>query len=283
MTDVVEKEEEEEVIVEEVKEEVAEEAGEEEVTVEENVTVPSSMLQQFIEQQAALTEQLHQAQAEQRRLQEEHDSDSVQRAAAEAASLEQQALTTKVQDLEEQYSNALISGDKEAATKVHKELTAAREEITTATVTTLLAQREASLTTAMDKRLAKERFDHAVEQTIGQYPELDSTSAKFDSVLTAQVNELTQLYSSSGTPLDVALAKAVKLSISTPPTEVAPLSKRKSITDKLGDASRQPGSQPGKTSSPSVVSDVVNIDTLSDRDFAALSKEAIKAMRGDSV
>jgi chromosome segregation ATPase len=259
---------------------------------EEAVQIPSSQLQAFIDQQAALQSQLQAAQqeAEQLRLQQQQDTQA--QTAADTAAAESQALAAHIQEKEAAYSEALLAGDKDGAAQLYSDLATARQMQIDRTVEAQVAKSQSAMTATMQAQLAGERLNAKVAEYTVTYAQLDSTSDKYDDALTTDINELTAAFKASGMPADAALTKAVttyqhKLTPSTSastPVSAAKAGTRKGLKEKLADASRQPGTPAGKASGEAQLpTEVINIAELSDDEFANLKPDVLKAMRGDSM
>lgn len=135
---------------------------------------------------------------------------------------------------------------------------------------------------------AQEALIARAEVLAAQYPELDHTSENADIGLIEEVVALRDVYAERGMAPADALTRAVKLVAldngledrSAPPAKPqAPRVKPVDVPKKLVQASKERGKLPGDSSRNRDAE--INVLKLSDKEFAALSKEALARARGD--
>lgn len=255
--------------------------------VEEEEEIPTSQLQQFIDNQAQLQAQLLEAQREVVALQAAQSNEQQTTEEQQLAESQATALNEHIRQKETDYSEALIAGDKDKAAAIYTELETARAMKFEAAMAQQQAQQQAALEEAMKTQLANERFLQKVEAYTSQHPELDSNSKQYNQELTSDINELTNAYRASGMPADKALDRAVTMmshNFTEPVSAQASSAPRKTLKEKLGDAGRQPGTPAGKgTGDVQIPADVVDINALSDDEFAKLDPTILAKMRGDAL
>lgn len=125
------------------------------------------------------------------------------RAALEAKASPEPASAVDVDDLEDQYFEAILEGDKDKAkglrSKINAEIYNKAEAASTAAVSASLSQRE-----------AKTSFEKAVAQTVTDFPFLDSNSPESSPEAIAEVVEWRDFYIAKGDSPASALQKAAQ-------------------------------------------------------------------------
>ena len=149
-----------------------------------------------------------------------------------------------VDSLEDAYFEAIINGDKDKAREI-------RSTINAEIYNRAKAASEDVVTTTLTQREIQSSFSKAVEQTVSDYPFLDSTSPEASPEAIGEVVEWRDMYISKGDSPAVALQKAAakvaplyapKPEVKEDPVVPAPVDKRKQAA--LALAAKTAGSQP---------------------------------------
>lgn len=122
--------------------------------------------------------------------------------AALAAKQEQAPASVDVDDLEDQYYEAIMAGDKEEAKKIRSQINS-----------DLYARAEATSTAVVSRQLAEQaaeaQFQQVVKQAVTVYPFLDSASKSTNEAAIAEVLSWRGMYEAQGHSKANALAMAV--------------------------------------------------------------------------
>lgn len=122
--------------------------------------------------------------------------------AALAAKQEQAPASVDVDDLEDQYYEAIMAGDKEEAKKIRSQINS-----------DLYARAEATSTAVVSRQLAEQaaeaQFQQVVKQAVTVYPFLDSASKSMNEAAIAEVLSWRGMYEAQGHSKANALAMAV--------------------------------------------------------------------------
>lgn len=122
--------------------------------------------------------------------------------AALAAKQEQAPASVDVDDLEDQYYEAIMAGDKEEAKKIRSQINS-----------DLYARAEATSTAVVSRQLAEQaaeaQFQQVVKQAVTVYPFLDSASKSMNEAAIAEVLSWRAMYEAQGNSRASALAMAV--------------------------------------------------------------------------
>ena len=124
-----------------------------------------------------------------------------------------------VTDLEDQYFEAMIGGDKEKAKEI-------RAQINAEIFTQAKAASEAAVSSTLTQREIQSTFSAAVEQTVSAYPFLDSNSPEANEEAIGEVIEWRDFYINRGdnpaSALVKAAAKVAPSFVQAKPSEPAP-------------------------------------------------------------
>lgn len=119
-----------------------------------------------------------------------------------AAKQEQAPASVDVDDLEDQYYEAIMAGDKEEAKKIRSQINS-----------DLYARAEATSTAVVSRQLAEQaaeaQFQQVVKQAVTVYPFLDSASKSMNEAAIAEVLSWRGMYEAQGHSKANALAMAV--------------------------------------------------------------------------
>jgi hypothetical protein len=201
--------------------------------------------------------------------------------AAEPAPKEE-AKAVDLDALEDAYANAMMDGDMAKAKQIRGQIRAEERR---------LAKEEAleEFSAAEERKL----FDAQVKTAYAAYPQLDHKAAGADAEAIAEVIEWRNfLVASKGAPLHIALRDAVDRVASArgwekpdgagkaqkdPPSDRAEAQRRKNADA----ANAQPAQLSGGVGERAGRARQLDVEKMSDKEFAALSEEEKKQLRGD--
>jgi hypothetical protein len=122
--------------------------------------------------------------------------------AALAAKQEQAPASVDVDDLEDQYYEAIMAGDKEEAKKIRAQINSDLYARAEATSTAVVSRQ-------LEERAAEAQFQSVVKQAVTVYPFLDSASKSMNEAAIAEVLSWRGMYEAQGHSKANALAMAV--------------------------------------------------------------------------
>ena len=234
--------------------------------------VPKARLDEVLAKQRELQKQLTQMQDATQQVQE-------QKAAEPEYAFE---------DKEMLYQELVLDGESKAAAALRQEIRAAER-----------AQMRAELKADMTETVGQDRVANAMQTAANQieqaFPVFDSKSEYYDEALTNEVISLRDAFITQGLPPVEALGKAATYTIkandmydgedltlgetSAVTDEVA--KKRRMTKKKLKAAGQQPPELPSGSSTKS--NEGIDLNSMTDSEFAALPEATLKRLRGDIV
>lgn len=234
--------------------------------------VPKARLDEVLAKQRDLQKQLTQMQAATQQVQEQKETEP----------------EYAFEDKEMLYQELVLDGESKAAAALRQEIRAAER-----------AQMRAEIKADMTETVGQDRVANAMQTAANQieqaFPVFDAKSEYYDEAMTNEVIALRDAFITQGLPPVEALGKAATYTIkandmydgedlslgetSAVTDEVA--KKRRNTKRKIKAAGQQPPELPSGSSTKS--NEGIDLNSLTDSEFAALPEATLKRLRGDIV
>ena len=187
------------------------------------------------------------------------------------------AETFDVDAAEDRYAEALTEGDLVAAKEI-------RKEIRNFEMAALKAELRAENTQSTEMAQVAVRKSAVIAEAFATHPELDSTSAEYDSTLVAKINRMNQSYIQDGMPEDKALQAAIADFVSAPTAAKVTVADTSAVDAKARNARAQAAQPPtlaGTGTGDRARAAAVDIATMTDAELDAMPEREKKRLRGD--
>lgn len=179
-----------------------------------------------------------------------------------------------ITQLEDQYEDAVIDGEKEEAKAIREKLNQARDYMTQRRI-------DEATTTTRDQTLGSIKYETALAHIEAAYPSLDPNDPAYDADSTAEVAELAKTFMKAGQSNIQALQRATQLLLRDPAAPAAPAKPARRVIEPPAGLPGQPRStaQSGRTAAPGGV----RIENLSQEAFAKIDERTLSKARGDTL
>lgn len=179
-----------------------------------------------------------------------------------------------ITQLEDQYEDAVIDGEKEEAKAIREKLNRARDYMTQRRI-------DEATTTTRDQTLGSIKYETALAQIEAAYPALNPNDPAYDADVTAEVAELAKTFMKAGQSNTQALQRATQLLLRDPVAPAAPAKPARRVIEPPAGLPGQPRStaQSGRTAAPGGI----RIENLSQDAFAKIDERTLSKARGDTL
>lgn len=235
---------------------------------EKNIRIPKS---RFDEEVGAARSRAERAEEEAEELRAQLAERQAPAAKTDAPPLAEVA--NYITQLEDQYEDAVIDGEKEEAKAIREKLNQARDYMTQRRI-------DEATTTTRDQTLGSIKYETALAQIENAYPSLNPNDPAYDADTTAEVAELAKTFMKAGQSNIQALQRATQLLLRDPVATVPAKTARRVIEPPVG-LPGQPRStaQSGRTAAPGGI----RIENLSQDAFAKIDERTLSKARGDTL
>lgn len=176
---------------------------------------------------------------------------------------------------EEEYATAVVEGDTDRAKQIRKEIRKAEEAA-------LLDRVKRETERDMAVKTVAERKAAIISQAFQDYPVLDHNAAEYDANMVAKINRMSLAYQAEGKAEDQAIALAIADIM--PAKRSEPESPRTDNDAKRRNAKAaesQPPSLGGVGTGDRARAASLNVNNMTEDEFAALPEREKKRLRGD--